>query len=144
MDDRSTWIEPIDLFGLGRMWFDGRPGRECLQDQARFDAGDRMQAAIEMSAPGCKHSRLVIDVAQDAAGRWWSGYSWSCWHVPDGTSCGRHTPIDAFRAATQDHAVRLAATGLLASLPDLTTGKAGRIMAHWRRELTERAGLADG
>lgn len=142
MVERSTWIEPIDLFGLGRMWFDGRPGRECLMDQARYDAGDRIVAAIEMGAPGCHNSRLQIEVAQDAAGRWWSGYVWRCWHMPDGTSCGAATPIDAFRGASREDAIRLAAAGLLGNLPAVTGGKAGRIMASWRRDLPARAGIS--
>lgn len=143
MPDRSTWIEPLDLFGLGRMWFQGRPGRECLMDQARYDASDRAQVAIEIGAPSCRSSRLEIEVAQDAGGRWWAGYSWSFWHVPDGTASGMHTPIDAYRAATREEAIRLAATALLRSLPALTTGRAARILAAWRAELTARAGLAD-
>lgn len=142
MDSTATWIEPLDLFGLGRMWWQGQVLRECLTDQARFDAGNRMQAAIEMGAPGCQHSRLVIDVAQDAAGRWWAGFAWHCYLVPDGTSCGASTPIDAYRAATREDAIRLATAGLLKSLPALTTGKAGRILTTWRRELPARAGIA--
>lgn len=131
----SVTIEPLDLFGLGRMWWQGRVLRECLTDQARYDAGDRMQPAIELVAPGCKHSRLVVDVAQDAAGRWWAGFSWSCYAGDNPGSGGRHTPIDAYRASTREEAIRLAAAGLLKSLPPITTGKAGRIMATWRREL---------
>lgn len=143
MSDRSFHIEPLDLFGLGRLWFDGKPGRECLQDHARFDAGDRMEAAIELGAPGCRSSRLVIDVSQDAAGRWWAGYSWHCYHVPDGTPCGRHAPIDAFRGASREDAIRQAAAGLLRYLPDITTsnGKAARALRHWRSEVSKRAGL---
>jgi hypothetical protein len=137
----SVEIEQLDLFGLGRMWWQGQVLRECLTDQARFDAGDRMEAAIRIGAPGCKHSGLVIDVAQDAAGRWWSGFDWFCYLVPDGTSCGRHTPIDAYRAATREEAIHLAAKGLLQSLPALTTGKAGRILSTWRQELPARAGI---
>lgn len=143
MADRSTWIEPLDLFGLGRMWFRDQPGRECLQDQARYDAGDRSQVAVEIGAAGCHNSRLGIEVAQDAAGRWWAGYFWRCWHVPDGTTCGSSTPIDAFRGETRDEAIQLAARGLLRSLPEIATGKAGRILATWRRELPQRAGAHD-
>lgn len=141
--DRSCRIEPLDLFGLGRMWFDGKPGRECLQDHARFDAGDRMEAAIEMGAPGCQHSRLVIDVSQDAAGRWWAGYSWHCYSVPDGTPCGRSTPIDAFRGTTRNDAIRHAAAGLLRMLPEVpaAAAKAARVLRHWRSEVAKRAGL---
>ena len=143
MTDRSTWIEPIDLFGLGRMWFDGRPGRECLMDQARFDAGDRSTVAIEIGSPiRGDDSRLEIEVAQDAGGRWWAGTMWRCWPVPDGTASGSYTPIDAYRAATRDEVIRLAAAGLLRSLPAITESKAGRILAAWRRDLPARAGLA--
>jgi hypothetical protein len=117
----SVEIEQLDIFGLGRMLWQGKALRECLTDHARFDAGDRMEAAIALGAPGCQHSRLVIDVAQDAAGRWWSGFGWHCHQVPDGTSCGRHTPIDAHRAMTREEAVRLAAASLLQSLPPLAS-----------------------
>jgi len=142
MPDRSTWIEPIDLFGLGRMWFDGRPGRECLMDQARFDASDRSTVAIEIGSPiRADDSRLAIEVAQDAAGRWWAGTMWQCWRIPDGNASGMSTPIDAYRAATREDAIRRAAAGLLRSLPAITEGKAGRILAHWRRELPPRAGM---
>jgi hypothetical protein len=137
----SVTIESLDLFGLGRMWWQGRILRECLTDQARYDAGDRMQAAIEMGAPGCHNSRLVVDVSQDAAGRWWSGYSWRCRHVPDGTTSGTSTPIDAYRAESREEAIRLAATGLLNCLPPLNTGKGGRIFSTWRRDLPARAGI---
>lgn len=135
MRDTATWIEPIDLFGLGRLWWHDRPGRECLTDQARYDAGDRSKVVVQLGAPGSHHSRLEIEVAQDAAGRWWSGYMWRCWEVPDGTCSGVATPIDAHRGATHDEAVRAAANGLVRTLPDITAGKAGRIMQHWRREL---------
>ncbi len=145
MGDTSTWIEPLDLFGLGRMWFRDQPGRECLQDQARFDAYDRSQVVIEIGAPGTKGSRLVIEAAPDAAGRWWAGYMWRCWEMPDGTASGTSTPIDAHRGETRDAAIRAAATALLQRLPDVApTSKAARIVAHWRRELPRLAGLPDG
>ena len=146
-DTRSCWIEPLDLFGLGRMWFRDQPGRECLQDQARYDAFDRSQVVIEIGAPGStgsKRSRLEIEVAQDAAGRWWSGYMWRCWEMPDGTASGTSTPIDAHRGETRDAAIRAAATALLQRLPDpARAGKAARIVAHWRRELPRLAGLPE-
>ncbi|UPY35529.1 hypothetical protein [Sediminicoccus sp. KRV36] len=138
MPETATHIEPLDLFGLGRMWWQGHILRECLTDQARFDCGDRMEVAIELGASGCHNSRLGIDVSQDAAGRWWAGYFWRCWHMPDGTAHGTSTPIDAFRAATREEAIRLAATGLLQNLPNITTGKGGRILSTWRRELAAR------
>ena len=143
MDQRSTWIEPLDLSGLGRMWSMGRPSRECLQDQARYDAYDRSQVAIELPAPSSRHGLIQIEVAQDAAGRWWAGYMWRCWEMPDGTASGTATPIDAYRGATRDDAIRAAATALLNRLPDAAPGKAGRIVAHWRRELPRLAGLPD-
>ena len=142
MDQRSTWIEPLDLFGLGRLWSMGRPSRECLQDQARYDAGDRSQIAIQLGG-GSRDARVEIEVAQDAAGRWWAGYMWRCWEMPDGTASGTATPIDAYRGATRDDAIRAAATALLRRLPDAAPGKAGRIVAHWRRELPRLAGLPD-
>lgn len=144
MDDTSTWIEPLDLFGLGRMWWRDQPGRECLQDQARFDAYDRSQVVIEIGAPGRKGSRLVIEAAPDAAGRWWAGYMWRCWEMPDGFASGTFTPIDAHRGETRDAAIRAAATALLQRLPDVATaGKAARVVTHWRRELPRLAGLPE-
>lgn len=128
-------IEHLDIFGLGRMVWQGQALRECLTDQARFDAGDRAQPAIELRATGCHNSRLVIEVAQDAAGRWWAGYHWRCWHVPDGTTQGISTPIDAFRAETRATAIHQAATEILHRLPTLTTSKGDRIFDAWRREL---------
>lgn len=142
MDQRSTWIEPLDLFGLGRLWSMGRPSRECLQDQARLDAYDRSQVAIQLGG-GSRDARIEIEVAQDAGGRWWAGYMWRCWEMPDGTASGTATPIDAYRGATRDDAIRAAATALLNRLPDAAPGKAGRIVAHWRRELPRLAGLPD-
>jgi hypothetical protein len=135
MRDTYTWIEPIDLFGLGRMWWRDQPGRECLTDQARYDASDRSKVAVQLSAPGSPYGRIEIEVAQDAAGRWWSGYMWRCWEVPAGTSSGRATPIDAHRGATREEAIQAAADALLRHLPDITEGKAGRIIQHWRQEL---------
>jgi hypothetical protein len=143
-DTRSCWIEPLDLFGLGRMWWRDQPGRECLQDHARYDAFDRSQVVIEIGAPGTKGSRLEIEVAQDAAGRWWSGYMWRCWEMPDGTASGRSDPIDAHRGETRDAAIRAAATALLQHLPDVApTSKAARIVTYWRRELPRLAGLPE-
>lgn len=133
MGQTSTWIEPLDLFGLGRMWWHDQQGRECLTDQARRDAGARSHTVIQLPAPGCRNSRIEIEVAQDAAGRWWAGSSWQCWHAP--CQQGRHTPIDAHRGATRQDAIRAAAEALLRSLPEVESGKAGRILAHWRREL---------
>lgn len=133
-------IEQLDIFGLGRMWHQGQPLRECLTDQARFDAGDRMETPIRLPAPGCKHGGAYIDVADDAAGRWWAGFGWSLYVMPDGVPCGSHTPIDACRAATREDAIRMAARGLVESLPDITTGKAGRIITGWRRELAALTG----
>jgi hypothetical protein len=136
MRDTATWIEPLDLFGLGRMWWRGQPGRECLTDQARYDAGDRSKVVVQLGEPnGGLNSRIEIEVAQDAAGRWWAGYMWRCWSVPDGTSSGGATPIDAHRGATRQEAIRAAADALLRHLPAITTGKAGRIIEHWRQEL---------
>jgi hypothetical protein len=135
----SVEIEPLDLFGLARMLWQGQQLRECLTDQARFDAGDRMQAAIEMGAPGSPHSRLVVDVAQDAAGRWWSGFGWSLWPAPDNVPCGRHTPIDALRADTREEAVRMATRALLESLPSPPKSQAARVVDTWRRELAALA-----
>ena len=130
----GTEIEMLDIFGLGRMWHQGQPGRECLTDDARFDAGDRSAVAVKLRAPGCHNSRLVIEVAPDAAGRWWAGYYWSCWHVPVGTF-GSGTPIDAFRGLTRKGAIAAAATGILAGLPAPAKGKGARIFDAWRREL---------
>jgi hypothetical protein len=131
----TVTIEQIDIFGLGRMWWQGQQLRECLTDHARYDAGDRMEEAIRLPAPGCKHGGLVIDVAQDAAGRWWSGFSWRCYLVGDGASNGTHTPIDAHRGATREEAISRAAAALVASLPTTRAGKAERVFALWRREL---------
>lgn len=139
----SVEIEMLDIFGLGRMVWQGQVLRECLTDQARFDAGDRMEAALRLAAPGCKHGGLVIDVAQDAAGRWWSGFDWTLYIVPDGTANGCHTPIDAHRAATREEAIRLAAASLLRSLPAISTGKAGRVLTAWRSELAPLTEGAD-
>lgn len=135
----TVQIEQVDIFGLGRMWWQGRMLRECLTDHTRFDAGDRMEAAIELGAPGSPRSRLVVDVAQDAAGRWWAGFSWSLWPVPDNVSCGCHTPIDAFRAETRDAAIRMATRGLLESLPSPPKSSAARVVDGWRRELAALA-----
>lgn len=135
----STFIEPLDLFGLGRMWWRDQPGRECLQDQARYDAYDRSKVAVQLAAPGCHNSRLEIKVAQDAAGRWWAGHMWRCWHVPNGTCSGSATPIDAYRGATREAAIQAAAQHLVRSMPDGLPGKAGRIFAAWRRELAKHA-----
>lgn len=131
----GTHIEMLDIFGLARMWHQGQPGRECLTDDARLDVHDHSTAAVELRAPGCHNSRLVIEVAQDAAGRWWAGFYWSCWHVPDGTACGSGTPIDAFRGSTRERAIAAAAAGILAGLPAPPKGKGARIFDAWRREL---------
>lgn len=135
----SVEIEQLDIFGLGRMWWQGKALRECLTDQARLDAGDRMQPAIELGAPGSPHSRLVVDVAQDAAGRWWSGFGWSLWPAPDNVTCGHHTPIDTFRAETREEAVRMATRALLESLPSPPKSQAARVVDTWRRELAAMA-----
>lgn len=141
----STFIEPLDLFGLGCLWWRDQPGRECLQDQARYDAVDRSKVVVQLAAPGCPYSRLEIEVAQDAAGRWWAGHWWAghmwrCWHVPDGVCSGSATPIDAYRGATRALAIQAAAQHLVRRMPDGLPGKAGRIFAHWRRELAKHEG----
>jgi hypothetical protein len=143
----STWIEPLDLFGLGQMRWRDQVLRECLTDQARYDASDRSRAVVDLSAPGRRGryvSRVVIEVAQDAANRWWAGWMWRCWEMPDGVANGISTPIDAVRGATRAEAVQAAARKVLDSLPaDLPPGNARRIVEYWRRELpaaVERVG----
>lgn len=135
----SVEIEHLDLFGLGRMWWQGKPLRECLTDQARFDAGDRALPALELGATGCPNSRLVIEVAPDAAGRWWAGYFWHCWHVPAGTTNGTATPIDTVRGSTREEAIARAAAECLRHLPTVEKSKAARILDAWRRELAALA-----